>query len=190
MTLPIEVLETDRLRLEPLSLELTVPLCIAVKREPNLFRYLALDPTTPGAAEAWMVNAMKNMCDGKALHFVIIEKATQSLIGHTAVVSIDAAHRRGELAWTWLFKTFQRRGYAVESKKKLYAFLFERCGLKRVQVLVDERNVDSVRSIKRSGAKLEGVLRNHQKTIRGDWRNTIIFSLTDDDWITHSIVAA
>jgi RimJ/RimL family protein N-acetyltransferase len=25
-------------------------------------------------------------------------------------------------------------------------------------------------------------MRNHQRTLRGDWRNTVVFSLTDEDW--------
>jgi RimJ/RimL family protein N-acetyltransferase len=175
-------LATDRLNLEPLSLQTTVPLCAATKQEPDIFRYLALDPMRPGALEAWISNAVKNTFDGNALHFILKVKQTGELIGHTAIVQINTSHRRCELAWTWLFRKYRGQGYACESKQALYTYLFDTCGFKRVQLLADQRNIGSVRSIERSGAKREGIMRNHQRTLRGDWRNTVVFSLTDEDW--------
>jgi RimJ/RimL family protein N-acetyltransferase len=43
-------------------------------------------------------------------------------------------------------------------------------------------NEDSQRAIERLGAQREGVLRAHKRRIDGSLRNTVCFSILDEEW--------
>jgi len=121
------------------------------------------------------------MTEGSSLHFVLSLQETMAVIGHTAVVGIRPVDRKCEIAWTWLVGAYQRRNLALESKASLYSFLFG-AGMKRVQLLADERNLRSLRSIERSGARREGILRCNRLTQDGTWQNTVVMSILDEEW--------
>jgi RimJ/RimL family protein N-acetyltransferase len=61
-----------------------------------------------------------------------------------------------------------------------YAFEEMRCI--RVQFKADVRNERSVRAIERLGAVREGVLRNHYILQDGTFRDSIYFSILDQEW--------
>ena len=52
----------------------------------------------------------------------------------------------------------------------------------RVQLKTDVRNVRSQRAIARLGAQYEGVLRRYQRRSDGSIRDTVLFSVTAEDW--------
>ncbi len=75
-------------------------------------------------------------------------------------------------------------GTAVNPDTKLvlltYAFEVLRCG--RVQLKSDVRNIRSQQAIARLGARYEGLLRRYQRRADGTVRDTVMFSVTSEDW--------
>jgi RimJ/RimL family protein N-acetyltransferase len=61
---------------------------------------------------------------------------------------------------------------------------FEDCGFGRVKIQTDLINLRSQAAIAKLGAVREGVLRRHMKRADGSWRDTVVFSVTIDDWPT------
>ena len=55
----------------------------------------------------------------------------------------------------------------------------------RVEWHTDIRNERSQRAIERLGATREGVLRQHRQRADGTWRDTVLYSMTADEWPTH-----
>jgi RimJ/RimL family protein N-acetyltransferase len=51
-----------------------------------------------------------------------------------------------------------------------------------VQLKTDKRNLRSQHAIAKLGAKLEGTLRKHTILDDGYIRDTVMFSITDDEW--------
>ena len=43
-------------------------------------------------------------------------------------------------------------------------------------------NTQSRRGIERLGAQLDGILRNHQRAANGTLRDTVVYSITADEW--------
>lgn len=177
-----KLIETENLTLEPMSLSLGYELFIATRSEPAIFRYLPIEVEKVGALEAWIGNAIGSTLSGKATHLVIRQKKTSVVVGHTAIIGIRPDHKGCEIGWTWILNAFRGRGYGVESKRSMYDFLFAECDMQRVQLIADTRNERSISSIQKSGATKEGVLRLHQRTPSGNWRDTVVFSVTKDDW--------
>ena len=59
---------------------------------------------------------------------------------------------------------------------------FETWGCIRVELKTDALNVKSRNAIRRIGAKEEGTLRRHLVTWTGRVRDTVYFSILDDEW--------
>ena len=59
---------------------------------------------------------------------------------------------------------------------------FEELGAVRVQLKTDSNNVHSQRAIEKLGARREGVLRSYQCRANGKMRDTVIYSLTAEEW--------
>ena len=59
---------------------------------------------------------------------------------------------------------------------------FSRLRCNRVEFKTDARNEPSRRAILRLGAKQEGILRKHMTTATDRVRDTVYYSLLDDEW--------
>jgi N-acetyltransferase len=59
---------------------------------------------------------------------------------------------------------------------------FESLGCLRVELKTDALNERSRRAIQRIGAREEGIFRKHQVTESGRIRDTVYFSILDDEW--------
>jgi RimJ/RimL family protein N-acetyltransferase len=69
-----------------------------------------------------------------------------------------------------------------ESKLLLLEYAFGVLGAGRVQLKTDVRNERSQRAIERLGATYEGILRRYQRRADGTVRDTVMFSITAEDW--------
>ncbi len=61
---------------------------------------------------------------------------------------------------------------------------FETLGCIRVQFQTDALNTKSRNAILRLGATQDGIFRNHRICFDGRVRNTVYFSITDEEWPT------
>jgi RimJ/RimL family protein N-acetyltransferase len=116
------------------------------------------------------------------LPFAIVESGKNKVVGSTRYLNIRSEHRSLEIGWTWLGQEWQRTGINTQVKLLLLSHAFERLGCVRVEFKTDERNARSQRALERIGATREGVLRNHM-IVQGDYiRDSVYFSVIDQDW--------
>lgn len=116
------------------------------------------------------------------LPFAIVELGKGKVVGSTRYLHIRLEHRSLEIGWTWLGQEWQRTGINTQVKLLLLSHAFERLGCVRVEFKTDERNARSQRALERIGATREGVLRNHM-IVQGDYvRDSVYFSVIDQDW--------
>jgi RimJ/RimL family protein N-acetyltransferase len=69
-----------------------------------------------------------------------------------------------------------------EAKLLLLSYAFDELGMGRVQLKTDIRNHRSQQAIARLGARYEGVLRRYQRRADGTIRDTVLFSITAEEW--------
>jgi len=116
------------------------------------------------------------------LPFAIIETAKGKAVGSTRYLNIRPEHRSLEIGWTWLGQEWQRTALNTEVKLLLLTHAFERLGSLRVAFKTDARNLRSQRALERIGATREGVLRKHM-IVQGNFsRDSVFFSVIDQDW--------
>jgi RimJ/RimL family protein N-acetyltransferase len=175
------VLEGEYVRLEPLRMEHHAALC-EVALDPELWRWTGADVRPPDDLERYMAHALAEQAAGRALPFATIAKSAGKPVGSTRFGNIDARNRHLEIGWTWLGRAWQRTAINTEAKLLKLRHAFETLGCLRVELRTDVLNQQSRAAIARLGAQQEGVMRKHLITERGRVRDTVVYSIVDDDW--------
>ena len=116
------------------------------------------------------------------LPFTIIENATGQAVGMTTYMNVDTATKRVEIGSTWYRKRVQRGPMNTECKLLLLQHAFEMLDCIAVEFRTHRFNTQSQRAIERLGAKLDGVLRNHQVMADGSIRDTCVYSIINSEW--------
>lgn len=174
------VLEGTLVRLEPLT-RAHAPGVLAAADDDEVFRWLTiLRPRSLAEAEA-VVDRYLSM---PVVPWVQVDAATGDVIGLTTYYEVDATLRTVAIGWTWLARRAWRTGVNTEAKVLLLRRAFDDLGCVRVVWHTDIRNERSQAAIARLGAQREGVMRKHKIRTDGSWRDTVTFSMTDDDWPT------
>jgi N-acetyltransferase len=169
-------------RLEPLATTHAAAL-YAAAQDPAIWRYLPTDASVSEAAVGeWIAQALAQREAGSQMPFAIVEEATDTAVGSTRYLNIMPHDRGLEIGWTWLTPRVQRTAVNTECKYVLLRHAFEELSAIRVQIKTDSRNTISQRAIERLGAVREGVLRKYQ-IVRDDYqRDTVMYSIIDDEW--------
>lgn len=134
--------------------------------------------------DTYLNQAFNDQYDGRALLFAVVDNDTQKIIGTTRYCNADNLNHRVEIGYTWYAKSFQRTGVNTECKYLLLNHAFETLNAIAVEFRTHWHNQISRNAIARLGAKQDGILRNHQKNTEGLYRDTVVFSIIDQEWPT------
>lgn len=175
------VLEGAQVRLEPLSMGHFDALC-AVGLEPELWRWVPHQVRTPDEMQAYIQDALEEQRRGVSLPFATLLRDRGQVVGCTRFANMDMTDRRVEIGWTWVGRPWQRSVVNTEAKYLMLRHAFEVWKCLRVELKTDALNQQSRNAILRIGAQQEGVLRRHKLTHTGRVRDTVYFSILDDEW--------
>ncbi len=168
-------------RLEPLKID-HVEALAPIGLDPELWRWIPAPVTSAEEMRIYVMTALDEQRRGVSLPFVIIDQASDQVIGCTRYGNIDTSHRRLEIGWTWLTLARQRTAANTDAKLLLLTHAFETLGAIRVELKTDALNQKSRKAIARIGATEEGTFRNHMITASGRVRDTVYFSIIDKEW--------
>ncbi|MFM9862819.1 MAG: GNAT family N-acetyltransferase [Micropepsaceae bacterium] len=170
-------------------------------------RYASLEPLTPAHHDG-MVEATKDgalwklwytsvpspegmrqeierrlelQAKGAMLPFAVLD-ADGRVAGMTTFMNIDAVYKRVEIGSTWYASRVQRTPLNTECKLMLMGHAFEMLGCIAVEYRTSFFNQQSRRAIERLGAKLDGILRSHQRHADGSLRDTCVYSIVAGEW--------
>jgi RimJ/RimL family protein N-acetyltransferase len=181
MRLEPVILEGQHVRLVPLTIE-HAPALAEVGADPDLWTWTLSQPTTPDTMREYVEAALAKAATGTSLPFVTTEAATGRVIGSTRFHNFEPPHPRVEIGYTWIARPWQRTPVNTEAKYLMMRHAFETLGLARVELRTDALNQRSRAAIGRLGATQEGILRRHMLTESGRIRDTVYFSILDDEW--------
>jgi len=175
------VLQGKLVRLEPLSNDHTIALC-KVAFDESLWRVGLNNLQTTEDVVRYVQTALDDQHSGNALPFAIFEQASNIVVGSTRFGNIDRKNKKVEIGWTWLGKQWQRMGLNTEAKFLMLQHAFEVWKCVRVEFKTDVLNKQSRAALQRIGATEEGILRKHAITSSGRIRDTVYYSIVDDEW--------
>ena len=174
-------LEGKLVRLAPLSLAHVDELA-EVGLDSRIWEWNPRIVRSQSDIEAYVRMAVREAVAGLSVPFAIIDLASERAIGSSRFGNISREHGRLEIGWTWLAVQHWRTGTNTECKLLLLSHAFEDLGCSRVELKTDSMNARSRAAITRLGAKQEGILRKHILTESGRWRDTVYYSILDDEW--------
>jgi RimJ/RimL family protein N-acetyltransferase len=119
---------------------------------------------------------------GSMSPFTVFDQPSGRIVGMTTYMHIDAVTPRLEIGGTWYARSVQRSGLNTEAKRLLLAHAFDQLGCLAVEFRTHFMNHQSRRAIERLGAKLDGVLRSHQRARDGSIRDTSVYSIIASEW--------
>ena len=178
---PVE-LAGRRARLVPMKQE-HAPALLEAGRDPAVWTFLPRQAESLADMEELVAEALARRDAGVDFPFVILDRQdADRVVGSTRFCDIDQANRSLEIGWTWLAPAVWRTRINTECKYLLLGHCFETLGAIRVFLKTDARNVRSQKAIERLGAIKEGVWRKHRILPDGFIRDSVYYSILDDEW--------
>ncbi len=179
MTLELPILRGRSIRLEPLRPDHAADLWRVAT--PDVLNYATLlpDAWTPGAFQRYIQRRIEQ---SSFYDYAMVLQENDQPVGLTAYLDARLAHRGLEIGATWIAKPYQGTHVNPEAKYLMLRHAFEHLGMLRVQLKCDARNMQSQRALAKLGATREGVLRKHVILPDGYVRDTVMYSITDDEW--------
>jgi ribosomal-protein-alanine N-acetyltransferase len=170
----LPILETERLRLEPLSVADAAPL-FPIMGDPEVMAYWDVaeidDPDVVSQIIAGQVEAMGQ---GRAMYWAMRTLAEGSFLGSCDLSDIDRWHRRAEVGFM-LGRAAWGHGYAQEAMQAVIGF----AGANGIRKLAARTHLGNRRSevlLAKLGFTEEGLLRGHVLK-DGDRRDCRVYGL-------------
>jgi len=168
-------------RLEPLTGDHEQGL-VAVALDPETWRWTRELVADAASFHGYLARALAAAADGTEISFAQVDVATGQPIGMTRFHSIERAHRRLEIGFTWLAAGWRGAGHNAEAKLLLLTHAFDALGAHRVEFKTDAHNARSRAALLAIGATEEGTLRRHVVTDAGRVRDSVYFSVIWEEW--------
>ncbi|MEV6767231.1 GNAT family protein [Nocardia sp. NPDC051030] len=124
--------------------------------------------------QVWIVRARRAIGD----------KPAGSILGVTAYMDVHPRDAGLEIGFTLYAPSVWGTAVNPEAKLLLLDYAFGTLGAGRIQLKTDIRNHRSQQAIARLGAQYEGTLRRHFRRGDGTIRDSVLFSITSEDWPT------
>jgi RimJ/RimL family protein N-acetyltransferase len=175
----LQQLEGDSIRLEPLRLEHAAGLWRVAT--PEVFAYASIFPTDD-TIQSFQSYVQRRLTFADWSTYTLVLRENDQPVGLTAYLDVRPMHRGLEIGGTWIAQPYQGTQVNPEAKYLMLRHAFETLGMLRVQLKCDARNLQSQRALEKLGARREGVLRKHVVLPDGYVRDTVMYSITDDEW--------
>jgi len=175
------VLENEMVLLRPLvagDIKYFRPFSI---NEPDLWQYSLVSAAGEENLKNYLNIAFDMRTNQTGYPFIVFDKRTNEYAGSTRFYDFSSYHQTTTIGFSWYGKKFQGTGLNKNCKYLLLEFLFDKIDMERVEFRADKDNARSIAAMKSIGCTVEGVLRNHCKSVTGR-RDSIILSILKNEW--------
>jgi RimJ/RimL family protein N-acetyltransferase len=151
-------------------------------RDGELWRLWYTSAPSPEEMSGEIRRRLALQAQGTMLPFTVIDRSRNRIAGMTTYMNIDTAGPRVEIGSTWYAQSVQKTGLNTEAKLLLLSHAFDTLNCLAVEFRTHFLNQQSRRAIERLGARLDGVLRCHQRAKDGTLRDTCVYSIVPSEW--------
>jgi RimJ/RimL family protein N-acetyltransferase len=152
-------------------------------RDDEIAWWLDQIPQPYGDADARTYVAMtrRGWKDGTHAAFAVTDAETSEVLGSVGVQWLDQDEGVAEVGY-WVCREARGRGVATRATRLVTHWVLATCGMKRIQLRADSRNVASQRVAEAAGFRREGVLRSvHFNPRQGRRVDFVMYSLLPDE---------
>lgn len=174
-------LETEKVKLTPLT-ENHLDALFKAGNHPDIWQWVFNNYCESKEKLALWFKNNAQFNQNEQIVMAIIDKAYGTVVGTTRLFRLDTHNHSAEIGHTFIAKSAQKTYVNTHAKYLLLSHAFEDLNLVRVTLCTHEKNKISRNAISRLGARFEGLAYKQRKLPDGNFRNTAIFSITDDQW--------
>jgi [ribosomal protein S5]-alanine N-acetyltransferase len=152
--------------------------------DPVVTRYLSWGPNTEQDTREFLVRVAREASKQPRRNYelAVAYRDTDSVVGVCGLLSRAQDYSEFEIGYCFKRDAWGR-GIATEVVRALLPFAFEHLCAHRVYARVDPDNPPSARVLERLGFRREGQLRK-DTLVRGEWRDSMIYALLEEEWIS------
>lgn len=143
---------------------------------------LLVNETFDQQFDTYITSAFDPRFTGMQVSFVMRDAQTADVMGMTRYYKMEPSHKRLSIGYTWYTPAYWGRIHNKECKLLLMQYAFETLGYQRVEYEVAHQNIRSQKAVMKIGGVQEAVLRKHGLHADGTVRDTVVFSVIDDEW--------
>lgn len=173
-------LKGERVSLVPIDVQHIEGLWEAAK-SPETWTYMATKLHAKEDLTHFIESSISNRNKGIGYTFVVFDQHDQ-IIGSTSYLDINGKNGSLEIGSTWYHPKAWRTRVNTECKLLLLQHAFENWNIRRVQLKTDSRNHRSQAAIVRIGGIKEGILRKDRIISDGYVRDTVFYSILQNEW--------
>ena len=142
----------------------------------------SIDETFDAQFDEYISIALDENAMGGQQAFVIRTQTDDAIIGMTRFYDIKPKDKRAAIGYTWYVPAVWGMVHNKECKLLLLTYIFEEWKYSRAEFHVAHQNIRSQKAVQKIGGLKEGELRKFGFRNDGSVRNTIVFSIIDDEW--------
>lgn len=117
----------------------------------------------------------------KRFPLAVRDRKNGRMAGTSSFIDVAPRYRSVEIGFTFFRPEYRGTAINPETKLLMLSEAFG-AGAQRVQFSVSAVNARSRAAVLKLGAKQEALLRKHRVTWTGATRDTVLFSITDEEW--------
>lgn len=179
--LVVPVLETNRLRLRPLSLDDTAAV-FDIHTDPETLKYWGHEQMTSiTQAEDLIRGNVEWVESGMSVYWAIEKRERPGLIGTCTLFRLDHQNRHAEVGYI-LNRACWGQGLMTEALSCMIDHAFVAMDLHRLEADVDPHNVSSIALLKKFGFRHEGFFRERW-FLRGQWLDSDMLGLLRSEYV-------
>jgi|SRR5579864_8886875 len=183
MRLPLKLaaspLDGRFVRLEPFAQELKEEVRSAIDCDPESWAIMPINPMGDRFEEYW--SRACSASPDERIVYAIRRRSDGVVVGISSYYTSLSSQGGVEIGTSFLRPDVRSGPVNPEAKYLMLNHAFE-AGAVRVQFRVDTRNQRSQAAVAKLGAVREGVLRRDRLTWTGYIRDTVYFSILDNEW--------
>lgn len=148
--------------------------------DPVATRHLSFEPRTVEQVSAIVSAAIESACEPRSIYaLAVTEEKTGELIGF-ARLAIDERPHSAQIGFAIRADKWHI-GFGTVTVSLLLKLGFGELGLHRIWAARAPENIASDGLLRKLGFVEEGRIRHHLHT-RGNWRDSIVYSILEDEW--------
>jgi [ribosomal protein S5]-alanine N-acetyltransferase len=148
--------------------------------DPEVVKFMPWGPNTRAETRRFIERNIQAQVVKPRTSYELAITMDGELIGGCGLTIHSLSDKRAEIGYC-LRRDMWGKGIATEVAGLLIRFGFSELGMHRIRALCDTMNHGSYRVMEKNAMQCEGVLR-HEKNIRGEWRDSYIYSILEHEW--------
>ncbi|MBD5391219.1 GNAT family N-acetyltransferase [bacterium] len=124
---------------------------------------------------------LKSIADPTTCKYLLVRQDTGDIVGNVGVVEQSQINCMAEIGY-WLDAGVRGQGLMTRAVQSIENLLFERHGVRRIQIRAAVENMPSRKVAQRLGYTEEGILRQAEQNAFGQFQDIVVYSKLKSEW--------